>query len=45
MATLGRINASMGRGTVRLTRVPGAMKQDRRSPCYTNRWGELPMVR
>lgn len=49
MATLDRINASMGRGTVRLARVPAqggwAMKQERRSPCYTSRWGKLPMVR
>ncbi|MDX1368108.1 DUF4113 domain-containing protein [Pseudomonas sp.] len=43
MATLDRINAGMGRGTVRLARVPAqggwAIKQERRSPCYTRRWG------
>src|SRR3990167_1370877 len=43
MATQDRINASMGRGTVRLARVSAqggrAMKQERRSSCYTSCWG------
>ncbi|MBS7660543.1 translesion error-prone DNA polymerase V subunit UmuC [Pseudomonas lalucatii] len=46
MATMDRINANMGRGTVRLARVPAsagwAMKQQLRSPGYTSRWAELP---
>lgn len=49
IATLDRINASMGRGTVRLAQVSAqggwAMKQESRSPCYTSRWGELLLVR
>ena len=49
MATLDRINHSMGRGTVRLARVPAlggwSMKQELRSPRYTSRWGDLPEVR
>lgn len=49
MATMDQINASMGRGTVRLARVPAsagwAMKQQLRSPGYTCRWAELPRVR
>lgn len=43
MATLDRINVSMGRGNVRLARVPAqggwAMKQELRSPGYTSRGG------
>ncbi|SFQ17370.1 DUF4113 domain-containing protein [Pseudomonas borbori] len=49
MATQDRINASMGRGTVRLARVSAqgdrAMKQERRSSCYTSCWGALSLVR
>jgi DNA polymerase V len=48
MATLDRINARMGRGTVRLARVPAApdwgMRQEMKSPGYVSRWGELPRV-
>ncbi|AEB58203.1 translesion error-prone DNA polymerase V subunit UmuC [Ectopseudomonas mendocina] len=49
MATVDRINHSMGRGTVRLARVPAlggwSMKQELRSPRYTSQWGDLPEVR
>ncbi|AVO55753.1 translesion error-prone DNA polymerase V subunit UmuC [Ectopseudomonas mendocina] len=49
MATLDKINHTMGRGTVRLARVPAlggwSMKQELRSPRYTSRWGDLPEVR
>ncbi|WP_276488409.1 translesion error-prone DNA polymerase V subunit UmuC [Ectopseudomonas mendocina] len=49
MATVDRINTNMGRGTVRLARVPAlggwSMKQELRSPGYTCRWDELPRVR
>lgn len=49
MATVDRINHSMGRGTVRLARVPALggwpMKQELRSPRYTSQWGDLPEVR
>ncbi|WP_447897728.1 DUF4113 domain-containing protein [Pseudomonas aeruginosa] len=48
MATVDRINTNMGRGTVRLARVPAlggwSMKQELRSPGYTCRWDELPRV-
>lgn len=49
MATVDRINHTMGRGTVRLARVPAlggwSMKQELPSPRYTSRWGDLPEVR
>ena len=49
MNALDKINTTMGRGTVRLARVPvsssWAMKQQLKSPGYTCRWGELPQVR
>jgi DNA polymerase V len=49
MTALDKINTTMGRGTVRLARVPAsgrwAMKQQLKSPSYTCRWGELPSVR
>lgn len=48
MATLDRINARMGRGTVRLARVPAApgwgMRQEMKSPGYVSRWSDLPTV-
>lgn len=48
MATLDKINREMGRGTVRLGRVPAlggwSMKQELRSPRYTSRWSELPSI-
>jgi len=48
MATLDRINETFGRGTVRLgaegLQQAWAMKQDRRSPRYTTRWDEVPVV-
>lgn len=47
MSAVDRINLVMGRGTVRLGRVPAApgwaMKQQLRSPRYTSRWDELPL--
>ena len=49
MNALDKINTTMGRGTVRLARVPAsgnwAMKQQLKSPGYTCRWDELPQVR
>jgi DNA polymerase V len=49
MATLDQINVRMGRGTVRLARVPAApawgMRQELKSPGYLSRWSELPIVR
>ena len=51
MAAVDRINRQMGRGTVRVActgrpgPTPWAMAQDRRSPCYTTRWSELPLAR
>lgn len=48
MATLDKINARMGRGTVRLARVPAApgwgMRQELKSPGYVSRWNELRRV-
>lgn len=49
MATMDRINAEFGRGVIRLasagTRPAWVMRQDQRSPRYTTRWDELPVVR
>lgn len=49
MTALDKINTTMGRGTVRLARVPATaswtMKQQLKSPGYTCRWSELPPVR
>jgi len=49
LAVLDRIDARWGRGTLRLAREgfaqPWAMRQDRRSPAYTTRWADLPVVR
>ncbi|SDH66181.1 DNA polymerase V [Pseudomonas benzenivorans] len=49
MATLDKINANMGLGTVRLAWVPAkggwSMKQELRSPRYTSNWRELPAIR
>ena len=48
MDTLDKINARMGRGTVRLARVPETpgwgMRQELKSPGYVNRWSELRRV-
>lgn len=48
MATLDRINARMGRGTIHLARVPAApdwgMRQELKSPGYVSRWSELRRV-
>ena len=48
-AVWDRINARWGRGTLRLAREgfvqPWAMRQDQRSPAYTARWEDLPVVR
>ncbi|WP_455233344.1 translesion error-prone DNA polymerase V subunit UmuC [Geopseudomonas aromaticivorans] len=48
MAALDQINARMGRGTVRLARVPAApgwsMKAEMKSPAYVSRWSELPIA-
>jgi DNA polymerase V len=49
LAVLDQIDARWGRGTLRLAREgfaqPWAMRQDRRSPAYTTRWADLPVVR
>lgn len=48
-AVWDRINARWGRGTLRLAREgfeqPWTMRQDQRSPAYTTRWDDLPVVR
>ena len=48
MATVDQINARMGRGTLRFGtegfRQPWAMRQAHRSPAYTTRWEEVPVV-
>ena len=49
MKALDRLNARLGAGTVRYAaegiRKPWAARFDRRSPCYTTRWEELPKAR
>ena len=46
---LDRINARWGRGALRLAREgfepPWALRQEQRSPAYTTRWDDLPVVR
>lgn len=48
MGVLDRVNREMGRGTLRLARVPQAagwaMRQSMKSPGYVSRWNELPPV-
>ena len=48
MATLDAVNARLGRGTLRFGtegfRQPWAMRQAHRSPAYTTRWEEVPVV-
>jgi len=48
MSTMDRINREYGRGTLRLgsegTRKDWAMRQEKRSPCWTTRWDELIRV-
>lgn len=48
-AVWDEINARWGRGALHLAREgfvrPWAMRQDRRSPAYTTRWDDLPVVR
>ncbi|MDC7698015.1 Y-family DNA polymerase [Vogesella indigofera] len=49
MSTMDRINQEYGRGTLRLgsegIRKDWAMRQEKRSPCWTTRWDELIRVR
>jgi DNA polymerase V len=49
VAVLDQINARWGRGTLRTARegfgCSWAMRKDYRSPAYTTRWDELPVVR
>ncbi len=50
MQALDRVNAAYGRGTLVLAAAglgakPWHMRQERRSPCYTTRWSELPVAR
>lgn len=48
MKAVDRINADWGRDTVRFAvtgaQRPWAMKQSRKSPCYTTRWRDLKQV-
>ena len=48
MKAVDRINADWGRDTVRFavtgTRRPWAMKQNRKSPCYTTRWADIKRI-
>ena len=48
MGVLDRVNGQMGRGTLRLARVPQAagwaMRQSMKSPGYVSCWTELPKV-
>jgi len=49
MGALDRLNRDLGRGTVRYAaeglRKAWRMKQEHRSPAYTTRWDQLPVVR
>ena len=49
MQTLDAVNARMGRGTLRFGtegfRQPWTMRQERRSPAYTTRWSDVPVVK
>ena len=49
MSVLDRLNRDLGRGTVAYAaeglRKAWRMKQEHRSPAYTTRWDELPVVR
>jgi DNA polymerase V len=51
MGALDQLNRRYGRGTVLLAstglageRKPWAMKQERRTPQYTTRWEDMPVV-
>jgi DNA polymerase V len=48
MSAIDQINTRFGRGAVKIS-TQGAhkawqMKQERKSPCYTTDWGEIPVV-
>ena len=49
MATLDRINLKMGKGTMKMAsdgiEQSWQMKTESKSPAYTTRWSELPVVR
>ena len=49
MEVVDRVNATWGRGTLRFAaeglEQPWKMKQSRRSPHFTTRWAELPLIR
>jgi DNA polymerase V len=49
MAVIDRINARMGRGTIRFAAEgfgdPAKMRVGRRTPAYTTQWKELPVVK
>lgn len=49
MEVVSKANLRYGRGTLRLAAEgyskPWSMKSQRKSPCYTTRWSELPVVR
>lgn len=48
MASVDRLNAMMGRGTIRLaaegTAKPWGMRSEFKSPCYTTRWQDILSV-
>jgi DNA polymerase V len=48
MTALDQINSKMGRDTMKLagegSRRPWKMRQENKTPAYTTRWGELPVV-
>lgn len=48
MAAVDKINRKMGKGSVKLAsegfRKPWKMKQDSKSPSYTTKWEDVPIV-
>lgn len=48
MAVIDKINRKQGRGTIKPARLASAhsfaMKQDRKSPCFTTSWSDLLKV-
>ena len=48
MSLMDDINGKWGRGAIRVAAVsaehPWAMRRERKSPNYTTRWDELPVV-
>ena len=48
MSVVDKVNARFGRGAVRISAQDAGeewgMRQERKSPAYTTRWDELPLV-